>query len=68
MNGGPDVCFKHGKPYQLIGNDDRCELNCQICFDCLRGIDNGHRKGVSNHETISIEQLTLHFKQLERNS
>lgn len=48
-----DTCYKHAKPYQLIGNDHYCSLNCRICFDCLRGVDNAHKKGVYNHETIS---------------
>lgn len=65
MNLKVDNCFKHNKPYHLIGIDEKCELNCRICLDCLKGIDNGHKKGVSNHETISIEQLNHNFAQLE---
>ena len=68
MNSPYDNCFKHGKPYQFIGNDERCALNCRICFDCLRGTDNAHKKGVSNHETSSIEQLVAHFEKLEKYS
>lgn len=65
MNLRMDNCYKHNRPYQLIGIDDKCDLNCRICLDCLKGIDNGHKKGVSNHETISVEQLNHHFEQLE---
>jgi hypothetical protein len=64
MNPNYANCFKHGKPYQFLGSDDRCQLNCRICYDCLRGVDNPHKKGVSNHETISIEQLATHFEHL----
>lgn len=68
MNLGVDNCFRHGKPYQLVGNDYACELNCQMCVECLRGVDSNHRKGVSNHETISMEQLAVHFDKLEKYS
>ena len=54
MNLKVDSCYKHSKPYQLIGIDEKCDLNCRICLECLKGIDNGHKRGVSNHETISI--------------
>lgn len=49
MNMSFDNCFKHGKGYQFIGNDPHCKLNCRICYDCLKGVDNAHKKGVSNH-------------------
>jgi hypothetical protein len=68
MNVSYDSCFKHGKDYQFIGCDSHCQLNCRICYDCLRGLDSGHRKGVSNHETISMEQLAMHFEKLEKYS
>lgn len=68
MNPTYSNCYKHGKPYQFVGTDDKCHLNCRICYDCLRGPDNAHKKGVSNHETISIEQLSSHFEKLEKYS
>ena len=66
MNMSFDCCYKHGKAYQFIGNDPHCRLNCRICYDCLRETDNNHKKGVANHETISIDQLGLHFEKMER--
>lgn len=68
MNMSFDNCFKHGKGYQFIGNDPHCKLNCRICYDCLKGVDNAHKKGVSNHQTISMEQLGMHFEKLEKYS
>ena len=64
MNNKVETCLKHNKHYHLIGIDEKCELNCRICIDCLKGIDGVHKKGVSNHETISVEQLNHHFDQL----
>lgn len=59
-----DNCFKHNEQYQLIGSDSDCELNCRICLNCLKSLDNGHKKGVSNHETLSMEQIAVHFNKL----
>ena len=62
-----ETCPKHCKPYQLIGVDAECELDCRICLDCLR-LDGGHKRGMSNHETISLEQLNTHFARLHQHS
>ena len=50
-------CGLHNINYDLIGNDDDCELNCLICCDCLRSLDHRHKDDGVNHKTITLKQL-----------
>ena len=59
-------CGIHKIPYDLIGNNKFCKLNCLICCDCLRTLDHEHKFEGINHKTITIEQLNQHFRKIEK--
>ncbi len=57
-------CETHKLVFDLIGNDKECELNCLICCDCLRTLDNKHKFEGINHKTITIIELRAHFEKI----
>lgn len=58
-------CLTHKVNFDLIGNDNYCELNCLICCDCLRTLDNKHKFEGINHKTITIIELSAHFDKIK---